>query len=387
LFLEKELVNEIGTENAKTLAADRDQQRVREWGSGTVALTTVITENRYRVVLTTPTVQIDGKTDISAAVLNRKVFAFRQALQNTATDPRQIGKELYDILIKPIEKELAASGAKTLVWSLDGTLRYIPISALSPDGKTYLVERFQNVMITPKTRERVSRHDAGWRALGMGVSEEQTLADLDGTGQRITLEALPSAKRELTSIIRDETDPANNGIFDGRRFLDDEFTMDNLTRSLARKNQDNTKHFNVVHLATHFRLGETWASSFLIIGGGKTLTLQQMSTLPEIDFAGVELTTLSACNTAIVTAASGIEVDSLAESIQSKGGKAVLATLWNVYDESTEKLMSGFYRFKKDDPSITKADALQRAQAKMIASADFSHPYFWSGFTLIGNWR
>lgn len=386
LFLEKELVNEIGTENAKTLAADRDlQQKVREWGPGTVALTTVITENRYRVVLTTPTIQIDGKTDISAVILNKKLFAFRGALQDTAVDPRPLGKELYDILIKPIEKELAASGAKTLVWSLDGMLRYIPLSALSPDGKAYLVERFQNVMMTPKTRERVSRQDSDWRALGLGISQAQTL-DLDGMG-RVKLEALPAAKAELMSIVRDETDPSEKGILDGRRFLDAEFTLENLTSSLARKNADDRRGFTVVHLATHFRLGENWTNSFLLLGGGKILTLRQISSLSAIDFKDVELTTLSACNTALITATNGIEVDSLAESIQSKGGKAVLATLWSVYDQSTAELMQSFYRLKKDEPSITKAEALQRAQIKMIAVDGFKHPYFWSGFTLMGNWR
>src|SRR5262249_54405981 len=115
LFLEKELVNEIGSDSAKSLAADRTlQEKVRDYGSGSVALYTVITENRYRVVMTTPTVQIDAKTDISAALLNKKIFAFRQALQDTSVDPRALGKELYDILIKPLEKDLAAAEAKTL---------------------------------------------------------------------------------------------------------------------------------------------------------------------------------------------------------------------------------------------------------------------------------
>jgi hypothetical protein len=95
LFLDKELVNAVGTSGADTIAADRLlQNEVREWASGTVALYTVVTENRYRVVLTTPTVQIDRRTDISAAVLNKKIFAFRKALEDASVDPRPLGKEL-----------------------------------------------------------------------------------------------------------------------------------------------------------------------------------------------------------------------------------------------------------------------------------------------------
>lgn len=388
LFLEKELVSEIGTDNAKTLAADRSlQNSVREMGSGTVALYTVITENRYRVVMTTPTIQIDAKTEISAAVLNKKIFAFLKALQDPAVDPRPLGKELYDILVKPLEKDLVAAGARTLVWSLDGTLRYIPIAALSPDGKTYLVERYQNVTITPRTRDRLALQNAEWIALGMGISEEQTVIIPDQPNQKVKIDALPGTKQELMSIIRDESDPTETGILDGKRYLDNAFTIKNLTDSLARKNSDGKRKFTVVHLASHFRLGSNWSNSYLFLGNGKMLSIEEMSTSPQIDFSDVELVTLSACNTALATTSNGIEVDSLAEAIQAKSGKAVLATLWSVYDESTATLMNSFYRYKKGAPQQSKTEALQHAQRKLIDEKTFAHPYYWSGFTLIGNWR
>jgi CHAT domain-containing protein len=95
-----------------------------------------------------------------------------------------------------------------------------------------------------------------------------------------------------------------------------------------------------------------------------------------------------------------------------------MATLWSVADESTQLLMSEFYRLHKENPSITKAGAMQRAQVEMIegklkssgksagcrsetvrldglvqekfkcdANAPFAHPFYWSPFVLIGNWR
>jgi len=385
LFLEKELVNEIGTDNAKSLDADRDlQAKIGQWGDNVAAITTVITENRYRVVVTTATVQIDGKTDISAALLNKKIAAFRKALQDPIVDPKPLGKELYDILVGPIERSLVATGAKTLVWSLDGTLRYIPFAALSPDGKAYMAERFQNVVMTPKGLDRITRDDAKWRALGMGVSEGQTVSF---TAQELRFDALPAAKTELFSIIRDENDAAATGIIEGRRFLDSEFTVANLTTSLKRKETDGRRRYSVVHLASHFRLGTDWSSSFLLLGNGKFLTLEQIGNSSDIDLNGIELATLSACNTAILTSANGIEVDSLAESIQARGGKAVLASLWSVFDESTATLMRGFYSAKARDQKLTKAEALQAAQGEMIGDPNFAHPYYWSGFVLIGNWR
>lgn len=388
LFLEKELVNEVGTESAATIRSDRElQASVRDWGSGAVALYTVITENRYRVVLTTPTVQVDGKTDINAVELNNKIFAFRKALLDPNSDPLPLGKELYDILIKPVEKALSAAGANTLVWSLDGTLRYIPFAALSPDGKTYLTEKYRNVTITPRTRDRMSGIPADWKALGMGVSEEQTVTYPDRPGQKVTLDALPGTKKELFAIIRDEASTSESGILPGKRFLDSEFTLSNLTDSLAKKEPNGKRKFNVVHLASHFHLGSDWSRSYLFLGSGKVFTLEELNASPLIDFADIELVTLSACDTALSTASNGFEVDSLAEAIQAKSGKAVIASLWGVYDESTALLMKGFYKSKNDAQRVTKAEALQQAQKNLIADPAFSHPYYWSGFVLIGNWR
>ncbi|MBK7391839.1 MAG: tetratricopeptide repeat protein [Chloracidobacterium sp.] len=393
LFLEKDLVAELGTENVRQIEIDRSlQDKLRKWGNGTVALYTVVTENRYRVVLTTPTVQIDGKTDISAALLNKKIFAFTKAVKDPDVDSRPLGKEIYDILIKPIEKDLIASGAKTLLWSLDGTLRYLPLTALSPDGKAFMVEKYQNVILTPRTRDSLADSTAEWKALGMGVSEGQMVTYPDQPEQKQKVEPLPGTKDELTAIVRDENNPSEKGILSGRRFLDKDFTLKNFTDSLAAETADGKRKFTVIHLASHFHLGSSWSNSYLFMGNGKLLTLEELSGSPQINFGDVELVTLSACNTALGGYANGREVESLAGAIQAKSGKAVLATLWAVSDRSTPQLMSDFYRFRKEKPGTTKAEALQQAQRKMIASATktaagFSHPYFWSGFVLIGNWR
>jgi len=388
LFIEKELINELGTENAKSVERDRGlQDKLRIWGNGTVALYTVLTENRYRVILTTPTVQIDGKTEINAAVLNKKIFAFRKAVQDPNADPLPLGKEIYDILIKPIEKQLLAAGAKTLIWSLDSTLRYVPLGALSPDGKTYLAAKYQNAVITPKTRDSLADTKLEWKALGMGVSEEQTFTDPDNPTQKQKVSALPGTKAELTAIVRDDNNPNEKGILSGRRFLDKEFTFKNFADSLSEETTKGRRKFTVIHLASHFHLGSNWENSYLILGDGSLLTLEKLINSPEITFGDAELVTLSACNTASAADFNGKEIDSLAGAIQSKSGKAVLATLWEVYDESTAQLMTHFYRIRNENPKTTKASALQQAQKILISNSEFSHPYYWSGFVLIGNWR
>src|SRR5205085_4913087 len=121
--------------------------------------------------------------------------------------------------------------------------------------------------------------------------------------------------------------------------------------------------------------------------------------------------TLSACQTAVVEKdGTGKEIEGFGYVAQQKGAKAILATLWSVADESTQLLMSEFYRLRKERPELTKAAALQLAQQEMIEGRlqpltatgqqrglelsfgydpkkPYAHPYYWSPFILIGNWR
>ena len=39
-----------------------------------------------------------------------------------------------------------------------------------------------------------------------------------------------------------------------------------------------------------------------------------------------------------------------------------------------------------EDPAVSKAQALQRAQTKLREDPRFAHPYFWSPFLIINNW-
>lgn len=419
IFLDKELEAEIKKDRKQKVVAQKAAFNMRVFGRGTATLYTVVGEDRYRVILTTPEIQVDGKYEIKAGELNKKVFAFRAALLDRNADPGPAGKELYDIMIKPVERELRASGVNTLLWYLDGVLRYVPLAALSPDGKRYLIEDFQNVVLTSTTSDLQSRISGrNWRVLGLGVSAAGMVDDPTDPAAKISFSALPGTKRELLSIVSDET-VGEKGIYAGKRFLDDKFTIENFHESLK------PERFNVVHLASHFYLGNNDASSFLLLGNNRILPLSKIKGSSFIKFGGVDLVTLSACNTAFADTSDGSEVDSLADIIQTQGGRSVLATLWPVADESTSLIMSEFYRLRKKYPNLTKAGAIQLAQKAMIdgrlrlLSTDgkdnnagttkgakvysasgggappfpydkrkpFAHPYFWSPFVLIGNWK
>jgi CHAT domain-containing protein len=119
----------------------------------------------------------------------------------------------------------------------------------------------------------------------------------------------------------------------------------------------------------------------------------------------VQLLTLSACNTGL---GDGTEVEGFGTLAQRQGAKAVIASLWPVADSSTSQLMQEFYRIRQSDSKLTKIEALQRAQLRLLGgeikprgaaeergvrlprdqvrSRDYRHPYYWAPFFLMGNW-
>jgi CHAT domain-containing protein len=57
--------------------------------------------------------------------------------------------------------------------------------------------------------------------------------------------------------------------------------------------------------------------------------------------------------------------------------------LWNVADKSTPALMNEFYKQLRD--GSLKSEALQQAQISLLKGKEFSHPFYWATFTLVGN--
>ncbi|HEX5705867.1 MAG TPA: tetratricopeptide repeat protein, partial [Pyrinomonadaceae bacterium] len=132
-FVRLKLPKELPEPAIRTIEENRGlQANLQKWGAGVVSLYTIVGKDRYRVILTTPSTQTDGRHEITAEALNKMVLEFRELVQHRCAcfDPRPLGAELYRILIKPVEKDLDGARAQTLVWSLDGVLRYLPVAAL-----------------------------------------------------------------------------------------------------------------------------------------------------------------------------------------------------------------------------------------------------------------
>ena len=379
----------------------------------TVIISTIVGEDRLNLIVTTSDIQKAHTVEVKAADLNKLVAEFRDAVKNPNVDPRPLGKKLYDKLFPAaLQKDLRNIKADTIVWSLDGTLRYVPMAALW-DGEKYLVERFQNAVLTLASRDKLSRsaneNRQKWLALGVGVSKKFE-----------TFNELPAVPKELCSVVDDPKKKefcdkfGEDGVFSGLMLTDDEFTLADFTNNLGKT--------PIVHIASHFSLNAgDFEDSYLLLGGGNQRRFS-LDELKKTRLDNIELLTLSACNTAMTSGAnsSGIEVEGFGALAQKQGVKSVLATLWAVADDSTGELMTEFYKILETKPTIGKAEALKMAQIKMIngkyedsettsknrsdkinlggegadqpkfetdKKAPFAHPYYWSPFVLIGNWK
>lgn len=378
-------LQEFGKKNLDDLSAL--QGTLGELGHGAVILHYVMTDKRLWILLTTPAIQLKRETAISKADFNRQIGQYREAIARRDPKVKERGKALYDLIIAPVADDLNQAGAQTLMLSLDGAMRYLPMAALY-DGEKFLVERYRLATYTEAAKDKLKDDpQAQWKFAGFGLTQKIE-----------NFSELKSVRKELEGIAADA--------MEGDVKFDDDFTGVSFKAALAKAPP-------VIHLSSHFVFKPgSEADSFLLLGDGNKLSLKQIKD-GGYKFTNVDLVTLSACETAVGggKGENGREVEGFGALAQKQGAKGVVATLWPVNDQSTGEFMRLFYGFRQKNPGMTKAEAMQKAQLAFIegrvgeALADVSrgglqtkagkivaavkttdHPYYWAPFILMGNW-
>ena len=375
---------------------------------GTVMIYPLVMEDKLWLLLYSGDAAKKFEVKVSRDELGSTVKQFRKLMEECETRAycgasdiakiKPVSEKLYNWLIKPLEGELKQEKVRNLVFALDRVTRYVPMSALY-DGKQYLIENYtiHNVLSADltNTSARLPETVQDTKILAMGVS--------NAVGG---FSALSNVPREVDNIVR--SNQRDKGVYPGKEYLNESFDYKTLRDNLTGK--------NILHLATHgeFVPGKK-KSSYLLLGDGTKLAIPQIQTLAGL--SNIHLVVLSACQTALASSRQdGVEIASLAYSFMNKGAKSVIASLWQVADNSTSTLMQNFYKnLANNKQNITKSEAIRLAQLQLLYDKDvtvsdikkvrginveptspsssrrepesktFAHPYYWAPFVLIGN--
>ena len=188
-------------------------------------------------------------------------------------NPQAPARQLYDVLIRPMEQEIEALGLTTLLLSADAGLQAVPFAALH-DGQQYLSERI-GIALTPSI---------GLMPLDLPPAGEKSQLRT-GASRFEGLAPLPLVPQELEQLGLE---------IPGRAYLDAAFTP----QLLLEKAGDPA--YQQVHVATHAEFLPGGPAKAKLYSGTGPMSLAQFSSLRQRrEGAPLDLFTLSACRTAL----------------------------------------------------------------------------------------
>jgi CHAT domain-containing protein/Flp pilus assembly protein TadD len=296
--------------------------------------------------------------------LRQLINNFQEQLRNPNSNYRRLlinAQTLYNILIKKTITELQKHHITTLIIVPDMLLRTIPFAALH-DGNNFLISKYA-LAITPgltltDTLKKLKSKNINMLMAGLSHSVQG-------------FSPLPNALNTIKAIEKQQICP--NTPYTS--LTNQIFTTKNINNQLK-------KNYKIVYFATHGKFEPNSNLSFLLTYDQK-LKLNELEQLIRLNNdQPIELLILSACETAIGDTQAAL---GLAGVAIKAGARSAIASLWQVSETSTSKLMTAFYRQICNNAYISKALSFAKAQRTLMTQ--YKHPYYWAGFLLIGNWN
>ena len=278
-------------------------------------------------------------------------------------------ENLYQALIAPVEEELTKP---EIVIIPDGPLFFVPFAALKDKSGTFLSER-KRIRLGPSLttlkllKECPAEKHCKQGALIVGGPE---LGEVKYRGKKTRFGNLPYARKEADMV-------------------GDVFGVKALTGPLATKDEFKRRlqeGVAIIHIATHSNA----TTGELVFAPGPSVAKKiprekyYMLTVKDIYSSGInaQLVVLSCCHSGRgKVKAEGVV--GLTRAFLAAGARSVLASLWAVDDEATSYFMKNFYQHLKSGESASAS--LQQAMKEMRKKPEWSHPYYWAPFFLVGD--
>jgi len=159
------------------------------------------------------------------------------------------------------------------------------------------------------------------------------------------------------------------------------------------KSRKDLSDYKVLYFATHGLLPQPSAclpepALMTSVGIGDSDGLLDASEILDLKL-DADLVVLSACDTGGAggdAASSGLQgggeaLGGLTRAVIYAGGRSLIVSHWSVDSVATVRLMTGMFSAASGD----QAGAMAHAQQALQQSAQFSHPYFWAPFTIVGD--
>jgi CHAT domain-containing protein len=267
----------------------------------------------------------------------------------------QVSQGFYKDIVAPIEKDIKT---KNLIIVPHGVLHKVPFSALS-DGKTYLIEKY-SLSILPSAS-----------VLDYVVKKRKPDKDKILTLANPVTDYVPLDFAEV------------EGSTVSKLFPKSELCVkEKATETLSKKRSID---FNIIHFASHGQFNERQPlqSGLILAKDTENDGFLQVHEIFGLDLKNANVVTLSACETALSKIQGGDDLVGLSRGFIYAGTPSLLATLWEVDDQSTAILMEHFY--KNWLKGMTKPEALRQAQITLKQIPQYNHPFYWAPFVMIGD--
>ncbi|MEO1052698.1 MAG: CHAT domain-containing tetratricopeptide repeat protein [Bacteroidota bacterium] len=327
-------------------------------------------------------------------LLSDKIKEFLNLVTRAPNDFKQnyiaytaLGNELYDVLIKPIVADTALLSDRLLIVP-DGLMAYLPFDCLltgnvqstDVDYKKlpYLINKVNShYAYSLSLSKQISRSKKTYKRNKVLAFSYSNFKPYQNTSDsRISLrrdgdQEIPGTGQELEII---------SNLMNGRFFVGSDATEE--------KFKEHAEDYNIFHFALH---GSADSASQL---GPRLLFRQNAETVEDNQLYAYEvynleldaqLVVLSACETGLGKLQDGEGVYSMGRAFTYAGCPSVVMSLWDIYDRSTEKLISEFYRNLSSGNQVDQA--LHYSKLSYLDGADekTAHPFFWAFFISIGD--
>ena len=341
----------------------------RDLADDEVVIQPVVLPDRLAILVFSSGPLVFHEVDVTREELDQRVGRVLRVMRSRRlSNPERLMEHLDALggwLWEPVAGDL--EGKKRVIVAADGPLRYLPFQLLRREGR-FLV---QDVEVVNVTNVGSLKRRAG-EELRLDARGLLALGNPDGT--------LPAADAEVDALAR---------LFPGATALHGaRATLASLTGEVPGR--------QVLHLATHGVLdAEAPERSYIVLAPPEGGTPEQ-GRLGYLEIPGLYgplqdtgMVVLSACETAVPLApqgddvqGGGLEIAGLANQFRRAGVPRLMASLWQVSDESTRALMTRFYQALGEGRA--PPEALAVAQRSLLADPAMEHPFFWAPFILIG---